>query len=200
MKRTSPGRTPMRHRIFFIALGTLLTACQETERPLAPTPDGPRFSSSASQGLNGTIVFHSNRNGDHDIYTMNADGSGVTQLTSNIGNNFWPSWSPNGQTISFFGGPPPFGCCDIKTIKRDGTGLTLLTHDDGQFSNILPSWSPSGQRIVFSSDRAGTFDIYVINPDGTGLTQLTSSAGQNFSAYWSPDGRRIAFQSDRNGN
>src|SRR4029077_18574004 len=116
MKRTSPGRTPMRNRIFFIALGALLSACQ-AERPLAPRPDAPRFSSSASQGLNGTIVFHRERDGETDIYTKNADGSGVTQLTSNIGANFFPAWSPDGQTIAFFGGFN--GCCDIKTIKRD---------------------------------------------------------------------------------
>src|SRR4029077_19108015 len=102
MERTSPGRTPMRNRIFFIALGALLSACQ-AERPLAPRPDAPRFRRSASPVRKGTVELHRERDGETDIYTMNADGSGVTQLTSNIGANFFPAWSPDGQTIAFFG-------------------------------------------------------------------------------------------------
>ena len=40
------------------------------------------------------IAFHSNRDGDYEIYVMNADGSGQTRLTDNEAHDTWPSWSP----------------------------------------------------------------------------------------------------------
>src|SRR5256885_7203892 len=70
------------------AVGLLVAACQNAEQSLAPKVGGPRFSASASEGLKGRIAFHSNRDGDFDIYVMNADGSGVTNVTNNDINEF----------------------------------------------------------------------------------------------------------------
>ena len=44
--------------------------------------------------LGGRIVFTSDRDGDYEIYVMNADGSGVTHLTDRSVRNHSPSWSP----------------------------------------------------------------------------------------------------------
>src|SRR6266849_4261827 len=84
-----------------LALGALLADCQDAERSLAPTVDTPQFSLSAAEGLRGTIAFHSNRDGDFDIYVMNADGSRVTQLTHNTTGDVDPIWSPDGKRIAF---------------------------------------------------------------------------------------------------
>lgn len=40
------------------------------------------------------IAFASNKDGDYEIYVMNADGSGVVALTNNSGFDGWPAWSP----------------------------------------------------------------------------------------------------------
>jgi Tol biopolymer transport system component len=47
------------------------------------------------------IVFHSDRDGDFEIYVMNEDGSEPYQLTGNSADDFLPSWSPNGEQIAF---------------------------------------------------------------------------------------------------
>src|SRR2546425_13231184 len=84
-----------------LALGALLADCQNAERSVAPGLDGPQFSLSATAGLKGRIVFHSTRAGTFDIFVMNADGSGVTQLTNTTDQDVDAFWSPNGQRIAF---------------------------------------------------------------------------------------------------
>ena len=48
----------------------------------------------------GKIAFVSDRDGDFEIYVMNADGSGQTRLTDNAAGDYWPTWLPEGA-------PPP---------------------------------------------------------------------------------------------
>src|SRR5215211_1632578 len=52
-------------------------------------------------GPNGQIAFVSLRDGNDEIYVMNADGSGQTRLTDDPANNLSPSWSPDGERIAF---------------------------------------------------------------------------------------------------
>ena len=185
--RSSQGM--MSPLIPLLALGALLAACHDAERSLAPSGDGPQFSLTGNEGLKGRIAFHSNRDGDFDIYVMNADGSGVTQVTHNTINEFDPIWSPNGQQIAF---GRISGCCAaaVVVINADGSGERVLA-DNG----FPGAWSPDGRQIAFS--RNG--DVYVMNVDGSGVTQLTHDGTASPTA-WSPNGKQIAFTSFRSGN
>src|SRR5687768_3853650 len=84
-----PGAGPL---IALVALVTLLAGCQDAELPVAPTPDSSLFSHSPGHGLKGQIAFDSNQDGDLEIYVMNADGTGVTQLTFNTASDAVPVW------------------------------------------------------------------------------------------------------------
>ena len=172
-----------------LALGALLTDCQDAERSLAPTVDTPQFSVSAAEGLRGTIAFHSNRDGDFDIYVMNADGSRVTQLTHNTTGDVDPIWSPDGKRIAFSSDRVAGTCCEVFVMNADGTGVTQLTHGGG----FAGAWSPDGKRIAFVGPQG---ELLVMNVDGTGATQLTEGR----PTAWSPDGKRIAFISNRDGD
>ena len=143
----------------------------------------------AFPGANGKIAFISIRNGDVDIYSMNDDGSNVTQLTSGFDFNFAPVWSADGTKIAFLhlGFDPSQS--DIYSMNADGSGLTNVTNGAGGLLGEL-TWSPDGSKIAFQD----TSDIYVINTDGTGLTNLTNNVGSDESPAWSPDGLTIAYE------
>ena len=183
------------HVIPLFALGALLTACR-SERSLAPRSDQPRFSLSPTAGLKGRIVFHSTRNGDFDVYIMNADGSRPTQLTNTPDNDIDPVWSPNGKQIAFNRFNDTFSTLEILVMNADGSGVTHIA--DNAFAT---AWSPDGKRIAFASNRNGGDEVFFMNADGSGVTQLTSNDFvRDFPTAWSPDGKQILFQSDRDGN
>ena len=139
------------------------------------------------------IAFSSNRDGDSDIYVMNADGSGVTQLTNHPEFDGYPAWSASGEQIAFTSDRD--GDWDIYVMNADGSGVTRLA--DHPEWDAEPAWSASGEQIAFSSNQDGDWDIYVMNADGSGLTRLTDHPGLHQSPDWSPDGGHIAFTSVR---
>jgi uncharacterized protein (DUF885 family)/WD40 repeat protein len=166
------------------------TTLRET-RP-AWSPDGTRIAYVRRLG-------HSN----HEIFVMNADGSGATQLTgSPLSVESEPTWSPDGSRIAFISNQSLnvymlVGRFNVWVMGADGSDPKLLTELGG--TNTSPDWSPDGSRIVFDSTRDENHEIYVINADGSGPRNLTEHPAGDFNPTWSPDGRRIAFVSDRDG-
>ena len=143
----------------------------------------------------GRLAFASHRDGNYEIYVMQADGSGVTRLTDHDADDLDPAWSPDGRRLAFMSGRD--GNQEIYVMQADGSGVTRLTDNVRRDSH--PAWSPDGRRIAFYSNRHGDWDIYVMNADGSEVTRLTydRDAGESRPA-WSPDGRRIAFQAKVN--
>ena len=131
---------------------------------------------------------------------MNADGSGVEQLTDNDYLDDGPAWSPDGGRIAFYSDREEGGdglVCGIYVMNSDGSGVSRLSGASGSCSSGRLAWSPDGDRIVFDS----WFDIYVANADGSGVVLLTNNTFPNdLSPAWSPDGERIAFHSNRGGD
>ncbi len=144
----------------------------------------------------GRIAFTSDREGNFDIHVMNADGSGLVNLTNHPADDDSPAWSPDGGRIAFKSDRE--GVSKIYVMNADGSGVTRLTGDsDGDHG---PAWSPDGSRIAFYAQHGNNFDIYVMNADGSGLINLTNNPAGDGVPTWSPDGSRIAFTSNRGGN
>ena len=99
----------------------------------------------AFPGANGRIVFGSQRAGEDEIWVMNADGSGKTNLTRHDGakiSDLDPSWSPDGDQIAF--ASDPGGDQQIWLMNADGSNPHQLTNaPPGR--NRLPSWSADGE-------------------------------------------------------
>src|SRR5207253_2529824 len=83
--------------------------------------------------------FTSTRDGNVEIYAMNADGSSQTRLTNAAGADEEPSWSPDGRQIAFTSHRD--GGAQIYVMNADGSGQTRLTNTPGD--NTDPSWSPA---------------------------------------------------------
>jgi WD40 repeat protein len=151
----------------------------------------------AFPGVNGKLAFVSSRDGNQEIYVMNADGSDQTRLTSNAASDSEPAWSPDGNKLAFRSDRD--GNEEIYVMNADGSGVTRLTSNAASDSG--PAWSPDGSKLAFVSDRNGPHDIYVMNADGSGVTRLTDNApAGNTAPDWSPDGSKLAFESGRDGN
>jgi dipeptidyl aminopeptidase/acylaminoacyl peptidase len=152
----------------------------------------PRWSPDGTQ-----IVLTSNfPDGNDEIYTMNADGSGRKRLTDNPAVDEFPAWSPDGTKIAFSSNRDA-GAFHIYVMNADGTGQRRLTPSPSGGGDY-PAWSSDGTRIAFSFiPLGGNFDIYVINVDGTGLKNITNDPGNDLYPSWSPDDSKIVFSSLR---
>ena len=135
--------------------------------------DGSSFSGEPT----GRIVFISTRDGNEEIYVMNADGSGQTNLSNHERRDSEASWSPDGTLIAFKssrGGPP-----NIFVMKPDGTDVTQIT--DTLAVDGGPHWSPDGSRIAFYSFRGQARGLlWVMNADGSEPLPLLESVTPGF--------------------
>jgi len=143
------------------------------------------------------ILLASDREGDTDIYRVDADGRRSVRLTRSPRFDAPSAVSADGREILFTSNRSPKG--DVWVMNRDGTGQRNLTRSPA--FECCGSWSPDGRRIAFVSDRDGNDEIYVMNNDGGGQHVLAASpSSQEIPAAWSPDGSSIAFATDRDGN
>jgi len=126
---------------------------------------------------------------------MNPDGTGMTRLTDR-GENYDPSWSPDGSRIAFVGAAPPDPYnSEIYRMKADGSDLVNLTNSP--WSEGQPDWSPDGKRIAFVSSHAGG-GLWIMDADGANVHQVETTPYDGQPA-WSPDGASIAFVIARDG-
>jgi Tol biopolymer transport system component len=149
------------------------------------SPDGSR------------IAFVSERDGNGEIYVMDANGTGATNLTGHPGaDDFYPllrhrdPWSPDGTRIAF--SSDRTGDRDVFVMRSDGTGLVNVTASAG--TDVFNGWSSDGMRIAFSSRRTGDWEVYLVNADATGLVNLTRHPADDMDAIWLPDGSAIGSQ------
>jgi WD40 repeat protein len=128
------------------------------------------------------LAFTSDRDGNSEIYVMNADGTGLINLTNNPAFDGYPAWSPDGSKIAFDTNRD--GNREVYVMSADGTGPINVTKSpafDGH-----PAWSPDGSRITFTSGRDRNAEIYVMDADGTGLVNLTNNPGEDSDPAWRP--------------
>lgn len=143
--------------------------------------------------INNEIVFTRNR----EIFVMNPDGTGVTQLTTGA-DAFGPSVSNDGRKILYESRRESApDTKDIHMVNADGSGDVRLTMSSGH--NGDASFSPDGTKIIFVSDRhnPGSFlgKIYTMNLDGTGVALAWDQPGISGTQLpsFSRDGTKIIY-------
>jgi TolB protein len=135
------------------------------------------------------VAFNSDRDGTHNLYVINVDGTGLRQLTREKAPVVagMPSWTGDGRLIYFglFGGGPPRMC----RISADGSGFAVVGE------GIDPAVSPDGKLVAFARQMADGHHLFLMNADGTEARQLTpkGNAWAGVHAAWAPDGSYIVY-------
>ena len=142
------------------------------------------------------IVFVSARDGNNEIYTCNTDGSNITRLTNDPGNDDDPVWSPDGTRIAFTSDRD--GYPGLYIMNADGSNVvrrTFSVHPNGGILGL--TWSPDGTKIAYS-DYAYFSEYGFV--EGAGIYTVSATSGSplllfedGFNPAWSPDGTKIAL-------
>lgn len=132
------------------------------------------------------IAFHSYRNGNYHIWTVNRDGSDLQQITEGIYDDREPHWSPDGRSIVF--SSDRSGTYDLWQVDLATGELEQLTSHEANDYN--PAFSPDGNRIAFVSRREEP-GIYLLE---NGEATLAAPSSLSLAApSWSEDGSRLLY-------
>lgn len=161
---------------------------------LAPnwSPDGKR------------IAFANKAEGNTEVFSVNADGSDLKNLTQNAARDAGPAWSPDGGSIIF---------STDRDDRSESTQLYLMNADGSDPRRVMrrrgyeltPAWSSDGRWIAFAGDRidgsSQALDIYITDVSNVDAERMvTSRRFHDANPVFSPDGKRIAFASQSDGN
>jgi Tol biopolymer transport system component len=165
----------------------------------SPTVTKPTATTASDIALTGRFAYNTP---DGNLWSVDVNGSHRVQLTHAGGNDFDPSWSPDGSQVVFRTSRGHYapdrhgtGTEGIFIVAADGSAeRQLYPIDPITPGGLFPDWSPDGTWIAFSGVHPdGSEAIYTIHPDGTGLSDLGSTNGSAECAEWSPDSTRIMF-------
>ena len=179
---------------------------------------GPRSQSDAAWSPDGRQLVFWMQTGAHDdgtaeIFVMNADGSGLRQVTRLGADAGTPSWTPDGRILFVSShesrkgfrqrrnGPPP--SLWLYVVNADGTDMRLLVRTRrgvGGGECVDPAMAPDGSRIAlncvsFGRRAPANNGIYMTGPDGGAITRVSPNGGPDeFNPGWSPDSKLLAFE------
>jgi len=138
----------------------------------------------------GKIVFTSDRDGNHDIYIMEGDGSDLVRLTGDAAYDDQPALSPDGELVVFVSNRD--GNNELYVVGADGKGLRRLT--DTLCPELDPSFSPDGKWVLFTSMARGDKDIWRLNIETGETEELVVGEGDQFMARAAADGALVYIE------
>ena len=136
-----------------------------------------------------------------DLYTAPIAGGEARRLTSHVGYEIFPRFSPDGKTIAFTGEYD--GNREVYIIPADGGEPRRLTYtatnardDVGDRmgpNNIVMTWTPNGEGVVYRNRISDGFDGRLWTaPLSDGMPQALPLPEGGFCSY-APDGKRMAY-------
>jgi Tol biopolymer transport system component len=166
----------------------------------------------------GRILFVSDRDGDPDIYVMDADGRNVRQLTNAPGYDGGPFFSPDGRWIAYRTDRVEKDMLQIHVMRADGSGDVAVT--SGQGVRWAPYWHPTKPWLIWTgadhSDptKRPNYDLWIARYDEQAArgdaagrpfscgapVRITDQEGADVLPAFSPDGSLLMWTASRGGD
>lgn len=147
--------------------------------------------SSAEWSPSGTkILFQSVRTGNHDIFSMNPDGSSQTNLSHTTGDQQSPHWSPDGNAVVYS------SAFEVWRMNSDGSSPQAITSVTSGVSDVDARWITNQQIVYTHNVSAQASQLYLTSPQGTNqhiFSATTNTVGGQGTPVPSPDGKYIAW-------
>jgi Tol biopolymer transport system component len=166
---------------------------------------GARVSSYSFSPDGRTIAFAGNRYGSSDIWTVSVPDGRTQRLTTDMREEGYPSWTPDGSTILYTRMDEWWVNHDVYAMPAAGGKARLLLSDKNYFDYrngasfgfVRPS--PDGKSLLFRSQRSGWANYWLAPMAGGVPRQIAAEQADQSEARWSPDGSSILFLSMSNG-
>jgi len=178
----------------------------------------PGYDAECSYSPDGSqILFVSDRDGDPDVYVMDADGRNVRQLTNAPGYDGGPFFSPDGRWIAYRTDRIEKDMLQIHVMKADGSGDVAIT--SGQGVRWAPYWHPTKPWLIWTgadhSDptKRPNYDLwiarYALDDAAAASTvsfhcgpplRITDHEGADVLPAFSPDGTLLMWTAGRGGD
>ena len=148
------------------------------------------------------LAYHSNEDGDWDIYVRRLGSSRAINLTnSHTGHDMFPSWSPDGSQIAFWSDRDEGGYYRMDALTGDQPHKVRATDVDALASLRYkpvgpPRWSPDGQRLLYvlESKDGGTYaEVQSLASGETSDAIAMTGAVPGFDPAWATDRELIAY-------
>ncbi len=149
------------------------------------------------------LVFVSDDDGDDELYTIQADGTAMRQLTDNDRIDNQPAWNPalGSRQVVFASDQGSFGSLEVYSLEVLDPAEPVIVErlTDAVASSYAPAWNANGTQITFISDRQGDPDVYIMTGAGDDQRLVTrdDSGAEDRNPQFSPNGEFIAFVSNR---
>ncbi len=145
-----------------------------------------------------TIAYVSDREGAFNIYSYDFTTNTEAPLTRGVGNNYTPSFSPDGKTLAFIRNGRELRAIDLETKQERMLGTAYLERPP-LTSDRSFTWSPDGKWIAFLGvGERGLTNVSVVSAAGGEGKQISFLANAfSGSVSWSPDGKYILFNTSQ---
>lgn len=164
--------------------------------PLKRLTEAGGYDAEGSFSADGSkICFTSFRDGNAEIYTMDADGQNPRRITNAPGYDGGPFFSPDGKRLIYRSDRKDNDLLQLFVNNVEGTAERQLT--DNEFVNWGPYWHPDNRHIIYATSKHGhaNYELYLMDVDSGVEERITFHDGFDGLPVFSPDGSKMMWTS-----